>query len=171
MIIKDIEKLREKSSFVKTQEEATDIIKQLDAELAAINLNKILGIGLAAPQIGINKQVAIIRVGNMKIDLVNCSIVEKFDKQDMSEGCLSIPAKTCLVERYNEIVVDNNEFGSMKKFVAYGIFSQAIQHEIDHWFGELMVDKSIERHNDIGFNDKCPCGSGKKFKKCCKNKP
>ncbi len=171
MIIKDIEKLREKSTKVASLDEAKEILSMLDTELTLINTNRILGIGLAAPQIGINKQVAIIRIGSMKIDLVNCQIVKSYDKTDMSEGCLSLPGKTCLVERFNEILIDDNEFGSMKKFVAYGIFSQAIQHEIDHWFGELMIDKSIERHSNVGSNMACPCGSGKKYKKCCaKNK-
>ncbi len=170
MIIKDVDKLREQSTKVSSLEEAQEILSMLDAELTLINTNRVLGIGLAAPQIGINKQVAIIRIGSMKIDLVNCKIAESYDKIDMSEGCLSLPGKTCLVERFNEILVDDNEFGSMKKFVAYGIFSQAIQHEIDHWFGQLMIDKSIERHSTVGSNMICPCGSGKKYKKCCAKK-
>src|SRR5271165_2488324 len=55
------------------------------------------GIGLAAPQIGIQKKMAIIRLGTAKefdLDLVNCSIITGYDLAlHREEGCLSFPGR------------------------------------------------------------------------------
>ena len=49
--------------------------------------------------------------------------------------------------------------------------AQVVQHEMDHLDGKLMIDRIFKAipivTKKIGRNDKCPCGSGKKFKKCC----
>ena len=75
LIITDINKLRQICKPA-SKVEALEIVEYLDKELQEVNKYGVCGIGLAAPQIGIDKQVAIIRIGNIKIDLVNCSIAE-----------------------------------------------------------------------------------------------
>lgn len=169
MIITDLSKLREKCILV-NDNEVNDIISLLDAELSEINKFGIKGIGLAAPQIGINKMAAIVRINDFKINLINCSISEKFDLHQSKEGCLSVPDKTCIVDRYNEIIIRDNNFGNINNFVSFGMVSVCIQHEIDHWSGTLMIDKAIPEHLNIGDNMECPCGSKLKYKKCCKRK-
>ena len=169
MIITDIEKLRNKCDLV-SENEAQELISLLEAELQNVNKESLKGIGLAASQIGIYKKAAIIRVGNIKIDLINCSICEKFDLHKDKEGCLSIPNKTCEIERFNEITIKDNFIGSVNNFISFGMVSTCIQHELDHWEGILMIDKVIPAHLNIGDNMPCPCGSKQKFKKCCKNK-
>lgn len=169
MIITDLTKLREKCSAV-SDGEVVDIISKLEAELQNVNKYGVIGIGLAAPQIGIYKRAAIIRINEWKINLINCSIHKKYDLTPSKEGCLSVPNKTYIVDRYNEIIINDNSLGNLNNFVAFGVVSICIQHEIDHWDGVLMSDKSIPQHKNIGDNMPCPCGSKIKYKKCCKRK-
>ena len=49
--------------------------------------------------------------------------------------------------------------------------SVCIQHEIDHLNGVVCMDRkretTIVKDKKVGRNEPCPCGSGKKYKKCC----
>lgn len=173
MIITDIEKLKVKSENAK-EDEVEEILKELNIVLNLSGERGVPGIGLSAPQIGINKRIAIVRIGSMKLDLVNCNIIKKIDDMIFSEGCLSIPGRICEVERGRQIVVSNNNFGSHKDFCAYGITSVCVQHEMDHWDGVLMLDREIKKKINVGPNQPCPCGKidaktnkPKKYKKCC----
>lgn len=167
MIITDLSILRQQSLNA-NEKEAFEIVALLDEELSKANQNGANGIGLAASQIGILKKVAIIRVGNIKINLVNCSISDKQDLKDSKEGCLSIPNQTCPVKRYNQITIADNHYGNLNNFSAFDLISVCIQHEMDHWDGKLMLDRVVSRN--IGDNELCSCGSGIKYKKCCKRK-
>ena len=47
-----------------------------------------------------------------------------------------------------------------------------VQHEIDHLNGIVCMDRKVETsykrtEKKVGRNEPCPCGSGKKYKKCC----
>ena len=124
-------------------EEVDSIIRQLEKNLFISAGKNNPGIGLAAPQIGINKRVAIIRLGKEgNINLVNCNIADKYDlvKVD-NEGCLSFPGKRVNTYRYNEIYVENN-FVEPYCFVATGIHAIAIQHELDHLDGILFFKRT-----------------------------
>lgn len=168
-IITDESILRTKNEKV-TEEEAKEIIIELEKSLAS---SVIPGVGLAAPQIGINKSVAIIRIKTdnyeQYIDLVNPKIIdERQGFVNKEEGCLSIPGKRFNTWRYKEVFVkdDTNPDG----FVATGFEAVAIQHEIDHLNGVLVSDRAIDKKK-VGRNEPCPCGkmvNGKpvKFKKC-----
>lgn len=104
------------------------------------------GVGLAGPQVGILKRVAVIdiREGN-KIILINPEIIEKDGKAVMEEGCLSIPGRTGDVVRAENIKVRSlNRKGEEIVFEAEGFEARAIQHEIDHLDGVLFVDKVIK---------------------------
>lgn len=141
-------------------DEAADIISLLEKELELNNKGLVKGIGLAAPQIGINKRVAIIRIGDdLILNLVNAIIVEKHNLVESSEGCLSLPGQKISVMRYNDIVVEN---GDGVKYSAYKMGAICIQHEMDHWEGKLITDVA-----NIGPNMPCICGSKLKYKKCC----
>lgn len=92
-------------------EEAIEIIGKLEWEL---NRSSLSGIGLAAPQIGINKAVAIIRVPNPYdpsnpvhcINLVNPKLIDAHDVIQYNEGCLSFPGLYAKTIRYNEIIIE-----------------------------------------------------------------
>jgi peptide deformylase len=106
------------------------------------------GIGLAAPQVGINKQLIVIdcepqNPNNPPLVLINPKIV-KFGKQvcNAEEGCLSIPGVYLEVTRPEEIEVSyKNEQGKPSNLKATGLLSRAIQHEMDHLNGVMFVDR------------------------------
>jgi len=147
--------------------EYPDIIKELEISLAAAETK---GIGLAAPQIGIKKRVAIIRMEEQSVDLVNPIIVER-DKGfvNFEEGCLSLPGVLVNTKRHNEIFVKDDL--RPEGFVVTGLAAVAVAHECDHCDGILITDRAVGKEK-VGRNDPCPCGrevSGRpiKYKKCC----
>ena len=136
------------------------------------------GIGLAANQVGIDASVAVVNVKE-PIVLVNPKIVRKEEETRYYEGCLSFPKKGCHTKRYKivEVKVDNMEsnmtFGAGDTDLDL-LESVCVQHEIDHLNGMRILDRAMEltiRRDKpkIGRNEPCPCGSGKKYKKCCIN--
>lgn len=104
------------------------------------------GVGLAAPQIGILKRIAVVDTRETeKIVLINPEIIEKEGKAIMEEGCLSVPGETGDVIRAEKIKVKSlNRNGKEIEFEAEGFEARAIQHEIDHLDGILFVDKVVK---------------------------
>lgn len=113
-------------------DEYNAIIKDLEDSL---DLKK--GIGLAGIQIGIPKKVAIIRIGDIKLTLINTHIIEKWGRfKFIGEGCLSLPDLHIDTARYNRITINiDNE---IKEYT--GLLAVAIQHEIGHWNGKTILD-------------------------------
>ncbi len=107
------------------------------------------GIGLACPQIGIAKNMVIVRVTGSNgrqynVDLVNARIEKGFDKiYFRKEGCLSFPGKFVRTKRYKEILVVNNDV-EPRSFIATGLFGVCIQHELDHLDGILLPDLDVD---------------------------
>lgn len=98
--------------------------------------------GLAAPQVGILKQIVVIDVGEGPIVLINPEIVETSGEQTGEEGCLSVPGKWGIVTRPNYVKVRAlNE--NMEEFEIEGeeLLARAFCHEIDHLGGHLYVEK------------------------------
>ncbi|WP_086315074.1 peptide deformylase [Enterococcus sp. 7F3_DIV0205] len=105
------------------------------------------GIGLAAPQIGKNLQLAVIEVDEETglFELINPEIIERKGTDIDVEGCLSIPETYGTVERADEVTVRYfDREGDEIEVTAYGYLARAFQHEIDHLNGELFIDKIIE---------------------------
>lgn len=153
-------------------DEVGHIVDLLDSELIRSERLGRPGIGLAAPQIGIYKRVAVVRLNHLKLNLVNCKIKNYYDQKVFkSEGCLSFPSRIEDTLRYQEIhIVDN--IGDYKDFIATGLTSVVCQHEMDHWNGKIFFDlktkeKPVIFNKKPGPNEPCICGSNKKFKKCC----
>jgi peptide deformylase len=171
MILTDPDKLRLPCSEVESLEEALPIIQKLEEELLLSAERGYPGIGLAAPQIGIYKRVAIVRLIEHKINLINAEIKNAYDKKLFeSEGCLSFPGRSENTMRYMEVEVEN-EFIKPNRFVATGLLAVVCQHEIEHTLGILLPDRALQKQiinkSKIRPNDPCICGSGKKYKKCC----
>lgn len=101
------------------------------------------GVGLAAPQVGVLKQIVVIDVedGNQYV-LINPEIIETSGSQTGSEGCLSVPGKSGVVTRPDHVKVKAYD-SEMNKFVleGEGLLARAICHECDHLNGDLFVDK------------------------------
>lgn len=101
------------------------------------------GVGLAAPQVGILKQIVVIdTTGEDPLLLINPKILETSGEQDGYEGCLSVPGKSGKVTRPNyvkAIAYDEN----MEPFEIEGteLLARAICHEVDHLKGHLYVER------------------------------
>lgn len=101
------------------------------------------GVGLAAPQVGVLKQVVVVDVsedGTEPMILINPEIIETSGEQTGYEGCLSVPGKSGIVTRANYCKVKAyNE--DMEEITVEGeaLLARALQHEIDHLKGELYV--------------------------------
>lgn len=107
------------------------------------------GIGLAAPQVGISERIIVLDVSvsdeedGEPIALVNPRVVEASRGTDRApEGCLSIPGMEEVVERPASVIVEGmTPLGEPVNIEATGLFSRALQHEIDHLDGILFFDR------------------------------
>lgn len=99
------------------------------------------GLGLAASQAGIDKQIAVVDIGEGTVNLINPEIIERNGKSAIEEGCLSLPGILLKVKRADTIKVKTLD-GSAKEVIihAKGLLSTVIQHEIDHLNGILIID-------------------------------
>ena len=154
------------------------------------------GIGLAANQVGIDANVAVVNVRDPLI-LINPVIEKQWDEIDYYEVCLSFPKKGVRTKRYVNVIVKTEQAesgwyfsGTQTTLEGKGSWEQkekiqdtedrlleavCVQHEIDHLNGISCIDKEIKLEprvvdKKVGRNEPCPCGSGKKYKKCCINK-
>lgn len=112
------------------------------------------GIGIAAPQINISKQITLIelpanseRYGKLEkselFTIIN-PVITVIDPglQGFWEGCLSVPGLRGFVERARSVQIDYiNEFGQQKQLIAENFLSTVFQHELDHLFGKLFIDR------------------------------
>ncbi|MBN8207424.1 peptide deformylase [Bacillus sp. NTK071] len=103
------------------------------------------GVGLAAPQIGIDQQIAVVDTREEEaLELINPEVIKSSGKEVDLEGCLSFPGLFGEVERpYRITIKAQNRFGKEFKLKAEGFFARAIQHEIDHLHGILFTEKVI----------------------------
>ncbi len=102
------------------------------------------GVGLAAPQVGILKRVAIIDVGEGLIELINPEILETKGSVIDFEGCLSIPGESALVERPEYVKVEaTNRKGERYVMEGVDLLAVALCHEIEHLDGILYIDHEI----------------------------
>ena len=151
------------------------------------------GIGLAANQVGIDAQVAVVNVREPLV-LINPKYVTKENEIIYGEGCLSFPNRAMRTKRYRDIIISTEQSeanwyfsgvkensdgksgwdkGDMKQDQELRLLEAVcVQHEIDHLNGITIYDREIKLEptkvkKKVGRNDTCPCGSGKKHKKCC----
>ena len=111
------------------------------------------GCGLAAPQVGIRKRIAVIDCGEPYV-LVNPEILEVSGEQTGQEGCLSVPGKAGIVTRPNYAKVKAyNE--NMEEYIVEGteLLARCLCHEIDHLNGIMYVDKMEGELMDTASND------------------
>lgn len=99
------------------------------------------GVGLAAVQVGIDKQLAVIDIGDGLIKMVNPIIVSKAGLEALEEGCLSCPGESIKIKRAKTVVVSFlSENGDLMELKAGGLLARAVQHELDHLSGKLIID-------------------------------
>ena len=130
--------LRETSEIV---EEVGEDIRHLIDDMAE-TMYASRGIGLAAIQIGVPKRVIVIDVGEGLVALVNPVISKQEGEAQMEEGCLCLPGVMVDVTRSERVTVKALDAkGEEVTFDAEGLFGRALQHEIEHLEGILIVDK------------------------------
>ena len=128
-----------------------DSIRQL-AKNMLITMYSAKGIGLAAPQVGVQKRILVIDLNFEDQDappnvFINPEIISSSASLDTyEEGCLSIPGVYLNVLRPSSIKLSyRDEMGRPKKMNAEGLMARCIQHEIDHLNGVLFVDKVTDQ--------------------------
>lgn len=100
------------------------------------------GVGLAAPQVGVLRQIVVIDVGEGPIILINPKIVEQDGEQEGNEGCLSVPGKAGVVVRPNHVVVEGlDENMQPVRIEGEELLARALCHELDHLQGVMYTTK------------------------------
>ena len=128
-----------------------DSIRKLAKDML-ITMYSAKGIGLAAPQVGIQKRILVIDLNFEDPEsppnvFINPEIISSSASLDTyEEGCLSIPGVYLNVVRPSSIKLSfRDEMGRPKKMNAEGLMARCIQHEIDHLNGVLFVDKVTDQ--------------------------
>lgn len=113
-----------------------------------------LGVGLAAPQVGVLKRIVVIDVGEGPIILVNPEILETSGEQTGEEGCLSVPGKSGQVTRPDYVKVKAlNEDMEEVELEGTGLLARAFCHEIDHLDGKMYVDLVEGELHDVTYDE------------------
>ncbi len=109
-----------------------------------------MGVGLAAPQVGILKRIVVIDVGEGPIILINPVIIETAGEQCGEEGCLSVPGKAGLVTRPNYVKVRAlNEEMEEIELEGEELLARAFCHELDHLDGKMYVELAEGGIHDV----------------------
>ncbi len=100
------------------------------------------GVGLAAPQVGILRRIAVVEVEPGEIyELINPRIIASSGDQEGEEGCLSIPGRWGVAHRPMHVTVEcQNRKGETVTYNGHGLLARAFCHEIDHLDGKLFID-------------------------------
>lgn len=102
------------------------------------------GVGLAANQVGVQLRLAVMDCSDehdQPLVMINPEVIETSDRQEMEEGCLSVPDIRDKVQRFNKLKVRAlDREGKPFELEAEGLMAQCVQHEIDHLDGKLYID-------------------------------
>ena len=102
------------------------------------------GIGLAATQVNVHKQVIVMDISEQRdqlLVLINPQIIETDGEQVNDEGCLSVPEYYAPVPRAESIKVSAlDKQGEIFELDADDLLAICIQHEMDHLKGKVFVD-------------------------------
>ena len=136
-------------TVVEINEEIKELIQDLKDTLSTVE-----GVGLAAPQIAVNKRVILIDVtpdNTSPIILINPKVVKASNETDRDyEGCLSYVGYEGLVERPVKMVVEAlNEEGKLIKYEVEDFMARVFCHEMDHLEGILYMEKADKMYELI----------------------
>lgn len=108
------------------------------------------GIGLAAPQVGVNERIFVVDTGKVAFVAINPKIIKATGREMMEEGCLSIPNLGVNIQRATAIDVQYmDENNQLIEAHLSGLPAKVFQHELDHLDGKLIVDylaSSVKEH-------------------------
>lgn len=132
--------LRQQSKEVK---KITPALVRLLEDMAE-TMEAAVGVGLAAPQVGVGKRIIVVKHDcDTVLELINPVILKATGTEIGNEGCLSCPGLSGEVERAAEVEVEGlNREGKKIRINAEGLLARILQHEIDHLNGILFIDKA-----------------------------
>ena len=134
--------LRKKSKPVKDFDE--DLWELLDDMKETMHAND--GMGLAGPQVGVLRRIAVVDVNNLYLELINPEITQSHGEEIEEEGCLSVGNFRGRVKRPYEITVSAyDRFGEPYSLNCVGWLARCICHELDHLDGVLFIDKMLDK--------------------------
>ncbi|MCA9408732.1 MAG: peptide deformylase [Candidatus Omnitrophica bacterium] len=134
----------------------------IEAMISAMHKEK--GIGLAAPQVGINQRIFVADIGQGEHVFVNLQILQRSGEAVLEEGCLSIPGVNINVKRAFKIKVKYmDQFNNIHEETFEDLMARVILHENDHLDGKLIIDYASKE--DIAKYDDKLKDLEKKFKK------
>lgn len=154
MAIRNIRKMGDRvlEKNCRPVEEMTPRLEELIRDMLDTMYDK-MGVGLAAPQVGILKRIVVIDVedGHGPYILINPRILETAGEQTGEEGCLSLPGKYGQVTRPNYVKAEAQGM-DMKPFIleGEGLLARAICHECDHLDGKMFVSLVEGELHDAG---------------------
>lgn len=139
--------LRKKTASVRPEEIATPEFQAFLEDMTK-TMFEADGVGLAANQVAVPKQVTVISTKDGPLALINPRVTRMSKKTERGEeGCLSVPGVWGLVDRSVEVDVEAlGRDGTPLSFTAKGFFARVIQHETDHLNGRLFIDRAVEVH-------------------------
>ena len=113
------------------------------------------GVGLAAPQVGILRRLALVMVEDESfLEIINPEIIAREGEQDGAEGCLSVPGKYGMVKRPMQVTVRyQDRGGEWHERTAEGFTARAFCHEIDHLDGHLYTELVTEYLDPDDFTE------------------
>jgi peptide deformylase len=127
-----------------TREEIDDPLFQQLIDDLFLTMYEAPGVGLAAPQVGVSKQLFVIDVKDDEHEpaaVINPKIVSTEEEVELTEGCLSVPGFVGEITRFARVAVTGlDRHGHRLRLEGGGLFAQCLQHEIDHLHGRLYKD-------------------------------
>ena len=112
------------------------------------------GVGLAAPQVGILKRIAVVDIGDGPIVLINPEILNSAGEQTGEEGCLSVPGKAGTVTRPDYVKIRTyTEDMDVIEIEGEELLARALCHEIDHLDGKMYVDLVEGGLRDVDYEE------------------
>jgi len=135
--------LRKKSILIEESEIKGKKMREFCQDMTETMIKKD-GVGLAAPQVGINSRLVVVTINGKPICMINPQITKRsWARAWDEEGCLSVPGVYGQVQRNKKInCIYTNPEGEKKKIIAQNLDARIIQHEIDHLDGILFIDKT-----------------------------
>ncbi len=112
------------------------------------------GLGLAAPQIGVQKQVFVWEINDEPMVIINPKIVETSGEWVYDEGCLSIPGLYVEMLRPNAVLMKGLTLeGDEIEIEADELMGRLFQHELDHLNGILMFDRMTPDQRKLALSE------------------
>lgn len=134
--------------------EVNDEIKEIIQDMKDTLNNTKTGVGLSAVQIGVLKQICIVKYNGKIYTLINPIVTKTRGEVLFREGCLSVPGIYAEVKRFQKVWIDYiDEEGKTREEAQGGLFSVVVQHEMDHFKGECSVEKAAVAQESLDASE------------------